>query len=675
MADKKDAPEIKGIVGPMVSGLKSLTAAVKEQASEDRKSAEARADKAAKNSDAVKFAMAEQATRQRKLIEQGVDEKTARFQAQKDTVKVLQDQKDLILKNNPALTILAPLNLLAKGAKAGLTNASKAVEEKRKNFRLSTALLNGIQSVERGVIGLGKGLFDQAKERAKALSGNLMGILKKVAFGAAAAAIIGFMNSKYWEDTKVFIMDEVVPALASFYENVLKPIGEVIKDVFIRGWEDIKELFSGIGDAITQFQEGDILGGISTLIGSLGTFFIDTVDNLITGVYNLFAKLFGLEETDSVGGSIKNFFVGLKDSIVNFFVVTIPAAIESALSFLTQMTDKVFGFFSDIWTKVQGIFGEFSVFQFLEETLGELFGSIKALFGGDFSLENLGSIFGSFMDIVYAPLNLAINTLKDIFGFGNPDEPFRLSEFIMDGIKKIGEFFAGLFDLDIRALASSIMPSAVVDFLFGKKVDTESDEFKSMSDLDQAKATGLYDKDLIGNSEVNANLIGKATTKQLQAILNDDDIDEKTAKILRAEIGKRDGAGEFTGTENSGAKEFLLPASARSGIYGYRGTEEYEDILASQNQRLSLRKRVKFADMKYNRIYGTPVSSNDNRKNGQAINDSSSELNSAKAEGSNVVIMGGSSRPTPAPAAPIVPLPVATRDSSSSAANSARVYY
>ena len=259
-----------------------------------------------------------------------------------------------------------------------------------------------------------------------------------------------------------------------------------------------------------------------------------------------------------------------------------------------------------------------------------------------------------------------------MFGFGSPDEEFSLKTLISESLSKVGEFFSNLFDLDIRALASSIMPAKVVDFIFGKKVDTESDEFKGMSALDQAEATGLYDKDLIGNSELNTDLLAKATNAQLQAILDDDDISKENIKAIKSEQSKRSGADEFAGTGRKQERQYLLPANARSGIHGYRGTEEYEDILASQNERLSLRKRVRFADMKYKRIYGTPVA-NDNTKRGQALNDSSSELNSAKAEGSNVVIMNNQQQAPAQSNSQPVPIPVSTRDNSSSAAQSARV--
>ena len=41
----------------------------------------------------------------------------ANAQTRNETAKVLREQKDAILKNNPALTILAPLKMLAEGAK------------------------------------------------------------------------------------------------------------------------------------------------------------------------------------------------------------------------------------------------------------------------------------------------------------------------------------------------------------------------------------------------------------------------------------------------------------------------------------------------------------------------------------------------------------------------------
>ena len=142
-----------------------------------------------------------------------------------------------------------------------------------------------------------------------------------------------------------------MPALENFYENILKPIGEVLKDVFIRAWEDIKVLFDDLGTAIEQFKSGDILGGITTLITGIGTFFLKTVDNLITGVYNLFAKMFGMEETDSVGGSIGKFFTDLGSKVSNY----VGGIYDSISNFITEKIDALFASIKGIATTVKAV--------------------------------------------------------------------------------------------------------------------------------------------------------------------------------------------------------------------------------------------------------------------------------------------------------------------------------
>lgn len=59
------------------------------------------------------------------------------------------------------------------------------------------------------------------------------------------------------------------------------------------------------------------------------------------------------------------------------------------------------------------------------------------------------------------------------------------------------------------------------------------------TNLDSAKDSGLFDKDIIGNSEVNADMIGDATTGQLQAIIKDDDISDENKALITSELESR----------------------------------------------------------------------------------------------------------------------------------------
>ena len=207
------------------------------------------------------------------------------------------------------------------------------------------------------------------------------------------------MNSPYWEKMKNIISEKIVPALTYVFDNVIKPLWDEGLSFIFKQFETIGNLFSGIGDAITLFKEGKILEGISTLVGSLGTFFKDTVDNLITGVYNLFAGLFGLEKTDSVFGSISKFFSDTWTSIKTFF--------------------------TDLYNGVVGIF---------TDPVGTLTSLWNGLVGE-----------GGLIDIIFTPIDAAIAWIQGLFGWGDPDEPFSLLEFVKGAFKTVKDWFVGLF--------------------------------------------------------------------------------------------------------------------------------------------------------------------------------------------------------------------------------------
>ena len=748
--DKKTAEEFKGLTKGMVDGFKSLVAESKIRAAEEAK-------ERAKNSDEVKFAIMEQGTRQRKLQEQGLSAEQARYQAQKDTMAVVSKQTELIKQNNPALTILQPLKMLADGAKAGVKSAAAQVEDKRKNFRLQEALLNGITSVEKGVVGVATSFGNAVKEKTSAFGGGLKSILKKLLIGGALAAFVAFMNSPYWEKMKNIISEKIVPALTYVFENVIKPLWDEGLSFIFKQFETIGNLFSGIGDAITLFKEGKILEGISTLVGSLGTFFKDTVDNLITGVYNLFAGLFGLEKTDSVFGSISKFFSDTWTSIKTFFtdlyngvvgIFTDPVGtlttlwnglvgdgglidiiyypIDKAIAWIQglfgwgdpdepfSLAEFVKGAFKQVKDWVVGLFtwgaeagateaGDFSItklgleafkkvkewvtglFSWADSTkpegedaewtlLGSILEAVKApirflrdlfTFDADFFekglLSQLGIVSAKLVDLVFYPLNLAVNFVKGLFGWDEDEEgnktTFSVSGLIGELLGKVGDFFKSLFDIDVRAMAKSFLPDTVVDFLFGKEVDQNSEEFKKMDALEQAKATGLYDHDRIGASEINRNLVQNATDAQLQAILNHKDLREEDVEFIKKEQAKRVAAGEFSDVRT---KKYLLPESERRGMYSYRGSKEYEDLLmAAPFNRM--RKNIKWADMRYK--------ADNTSKTGQKLDQASIDAKTAGV-GTTVVIagqakdFGGQSAKSD-----MVAMPVPTKDNSSSAAS------
>ena len=645
--DKKTAEEFKGLTKTMTEGFKSLVAASKERAAQD-------AAEMARNTKAVQDSRKTMQDRMAILETQGLDEKTARHQAQSETAQILRDQKEAIIKNNPALTILAPIKMVADGFKGMVGNAAKQVEERRENFRLQESLLNGINSIEKGIVNVATTFGNAVKEKASAFGGGLKGILSKLLIGGALAAFVAFMNSPYWEKFKTLLQDTIAPALVGVYNNVLKPIWDVGLSAIFALFEDIGVLFEDIGLAITDFKNGDILGGISKLIGGLGTFFMNTVDNLITSVVNLFAGLFGLEKTDSVFGaiggfiddtwtSIKTFFTDLYNGVLGIFTDPVGTlnTMWSALTGEGGLVDILFSPIDKAIETVTGWFGitmpeDWSLTKIVTDALDTVFAWIETAFIDP--KEALTQLWnglvgeGGLVDFIFKPVDEAIAAITGWFGITLP-ESWSLTDFIKDtfgkakdffvgiftwgaenstdeegnfslktlfsnALTKIGDFFRSLLDIDVRGLAEGIMPQTVVDFLFGKKVDQNSAEFKAMTPLEQAEALGIYDKDLIGNSEVNEGLLKNASDAQLQAILDDDDISSEMAAKIRALQASRSGAGEFSGSGQYEEKKLNAYEKKVQRLENKRGEQLNRSSTEAQEERAQAKQNLTLIQQK-----------------------------------------------------------------------------
>tara|TARA_Y100000356_G_scaffold133478_1_gene140636 strand:- start:47 stop:1900 length:1854 start_codon:yes stop_codon:yes gene_type:complete len=260
---------------------------------------------------------------------------------------------------------------------------AKETEDKREQNRVFKKLLGGISSISEGVGSVASSLAKSAMDSAKKGFSSLLDLGKKFLFGAALAAGLAFLNSPYWDKTIKFIKETLVPAIKFLYENVIKPLGQVLKDVFIKQWENIKLLFDDLGESIKLFKEGKYLEGITTLIKGLGTFFLNTIDNAITGVYNLFAKMFGFEESESIFQDIKDMVAKIGKWFTDKFVFlgdTIGGLWTSATDWVGEKWDMIYDWFvgkltfhadnigaawtnltdfvSGIWSKITGWFSD-----------------------------------------------------------------------------------------------------------------------------------------------------------------------------------------------------------------------------------------------------------------------------------------------------------------------------
>ena len=100
--------------------------------------------------------------------------------------------------------------------------------------------------------GLG-GLLKQGKEKVVGAVKGVFGFIKGLAIAGLGLALVAFLNSPLWEDTKTYIVKTLIPTLGRFYDAFFGPKGGFM--------EGFKALFGDI----------DGIGGIVLAIGAIVT--------------------------------------------------------------------------------------------------------------------------------------------------------------------------------------------------------------------------------------------------------------------------------------------------------------------------------------------------------------------------------------------------------------------
>jgi len=195
---------------------------------------------------------------------------------------------------------------------------SSEVEDQNDRKRSQSKILGALIKTKDGIMGVGSTLGNFAKDKGKEFGGNIFGMLKKLAFGAAVGALLVFLNSEYWEKTKVLLSDKIIPAVKTLYDTYLSPfftsIGNVSKNfknmLEDPSWENLTAFFGSAGSIVLA------IGAVSLLLAPLKTlkFLTSAVKLLATA----FSKSGGLvtslaAQTTKLGGS--KFVQGLKDGI------------------------------------------------------------------------------------------------------------------------------------------------------------------------------------------------------------------------------------------------------------------------------------------------------------------------------------------------------------------------
>ena len=345
------------------------------------------------------------------------------------------------------------------------TNASKDLENKREAERKQDALLSAIENIKPSVI------IDGEEE------GDTLNLLEKVGIGAAlTGALAGTVAG-------------LVTGFVDFYKKIFKlafpNLTKRLKDIFGKGgsfskfitsirefftknkaftriskiFSDLKKTVTGFGKSITKFLKPVKTAFQSILkifkgaqaVGNV-TGFLKTFKKFFNIFKNFFTKLFfplqvligifsaGFEAKDAIEKS-EGFFAKLLNGIVGAVGGLIDGIFLSTADFIKDGLAMIAGFLG--FENIEKFLNSFSLSDIFNEGLDGIYAFVNEIFA--FEDTSLKGIFKSLIDLVTAPLGIAINFIKGIFEFGDPEKPFKISEFILGVFDDVKKFFTDIF--------------------------------------------------------------------------------------------------------------------------------------------------------------------------------------------------------------------------------------
>ena len=202
------------------------------------------------------------------------------------------------------------------------------------------------------------------------------------------------------------LFDKMEDTLGKLWSKIEVPLTEGITsilDTFTTAIEDIV-------DSVNMMLDGDFLGGMKHLISGMGTFLLDTFDIVFSKLMEMFGVDFG--EDGSLFGLIQH-----------------------------KWSDFVTGFF-------------------------DMFDSTIAHIKDVFTFDPSESKFENISDIIFAPINMAINLVRDIFGWESDEmdaSAFSLQDYISGKGEEAMDWVVEKFDSVWSTLKDKL--GAVSDFI------------------------------------------------------------------------------------------------------------------------------------------------------------------------------------------------------------------
>jgi len=348
-----------------------------------------------------------------------------------------------------------------------LKNADNSAAQKEirdEQTALATKQGGFLGKIAEGIGGLKEGIQNAKKNAGK----GVMAILKGTLIAGFALAMVAFLNSKYWEDTKKVIVEDILPGVQKFFgflkENALAisvgfaAIVAVLAIAKVLGYlQKIKIAFIAVKAAFLAmkvFMMSTLLPTITAALAPLvpfiaiGVAIAAAIAILIGGVMAAFEDFQKtLKETGSIGEALK---VGAA-KFIGFILGIIPDLVLKLVGFVAGL----FGF-DDFKKKVSTI----DPIQFIADAFKDMFDKIQAFFGRLFTnpvgaiIQLIGDTMKMYTDfggfIYRKVLKPAIDWIGNLFGV--TDASGQLEGFVGDKLNKILNFAAEIYEQYIKPI-------------------------------------------------------------------------------------------------------------------------------------------------------------------------------------------------------------------------------
>lgn len=367
----------------------------------------------------------------------------------------------------------------------------KGLDKLKQGGAMGLGILAGL--VLAPIVALGA-FFSQLAKEVKVLNLLTGGRLAKI-FAPITKFFMGIKNA-FKGAGFLGKIGKTITSVINFVKNIFAPLVRVAKGsaAFMAGLGPVLKFAATIGRTLGKlflpitlimsaidfvsgfmrgYEEGGILGGIQEGIIGVVDGLVGGLIRMVTGAVAWILEAIGLDNfaasiTQNVSEAIEGVyeaFRGIFDIIKGIFTLDfalvgsgIASIFDGVIEVITAPFDMIYGLIKDIF----GFFGfelpDFDLAEFIKGTINSVVGWFTTLFSDPLlALQNLWYSLvgdGGLVDILFKPIDAAINWVLGIFGWSSEGNEFSLTQIVKDTISAVFMWIGDLFTNPVEALTS-----------------------------------------------------------------------------------------------------------------------------------------------------------------------------------------------------------------------------